>query len=402
MVSALTLSVLAAVCATASAGKFDKYTDCEMCIEAGWGWNEAKGKCGAFPNKVCKGSKAVVVLPPYDGNVQLLDDDTFETFVDTTDIIMVEFFAPWCGHCKKLDPIYSAAAQSVYASKNLPNVKFAKVDTTDENSAKTKAAYGITGFPSVFIFRSGEKLYKVLEEPGDRNVGKITHLLSFENSQPAPPPPGAPIFLKFDLEGSSKLMEHKIKSQIAFFYSSGDPGAKGWIDAYEQTATKFAGKIIALYVDVDDPKNNPVLGRFNVNSGTVPCLRVAQIYEAGGGMEIYMPDPKANPKYQDRKVKSAEALDSFVTDHLATGDPLKGGRITIPYLRSEPRPMKSHPAVTDLVGNTYDAFIGKKSRSCLSFFYMPTCPHCAELEPHWESVATEIKKLNKNRPAVRP
>ena len=34
-----------------------------------------------------------------------------------------------------------------------------------------------------------------------------------------PPPPGAAIFQKFNMEGSSKLMEHKIKSQIAFFYS---------------------------------------------------------------------------------------------------------------------------------------------------------------------------------------
>lgn len=97
-------------------------------------------------------------------------------------------------------------------------------------------------------------------------------------------------------------------------------------------------------------------------------------------MEIFMPDPGANPDYQDRKPKTTKAFSAFAGDHLAKGDPLKGGRVTIPFLRSEPRPRKSHPAVVDLVGNNYDDYIRKKGRASLSFFYMPTCPHCAGME----------------------
>ena len=61
--------------------------------------------------------------------------------------------------------------------------------------------------------------------------------------------------------------------------------------------------------------------------------------------------------------------------------------------------MKSHPHVVDLVGNTYDSYIAQKGRACLSFFYMPTCPHCGELEPVWEEVATKLAALNKKRPS---
>lgn len=43
--------------------------------------------------------------------------------------------------------------------------------------------------------------------------------------------------------------------------------------------------------------------------------------------------------------------------------------------------------------------IAKKGRACLSFFYMPTCPHCGELEPVYEDVATKLSALNKKRPA---
>lgn len=95
--------------------------------------------------------------------------------------------------------------------------------------------------------------------------------------------------------------------------------------------------------------------------------------------------------------------------------------------------MKRHDHVVDLVGDTYDSCesqlllhrygrgsnrltyahmslyilsvmvdIAKKGRACLSFFYMPTCPHCSELEPVWESAATKLSELNKKRPAGSP
>lgn len=59
--------------------------------------------------------------------------------------------------------------------------------------------------------------------------------------------------------------------------------------------------------------------------------------------------------YGDTKPRTKQAFDAFVSDHLAKGDPLKGGRLTVPYLRSEQRPMKNHAHVVDLVGNTYDS-----------------------------------------------
>ena len=76
-------------------------------------------------------------------------------------IIVVEFFAPWCGHCKKLEPIYADAAKKL--AREQPNVRFAKVDSTDDNAANTKAKYQVTGFPMTFVFRGGEKQYKILE-----------------------------------------------------------------------------------------------------------------------------------------------------------------------------------------------------------------------------------------------
>ena len=93
MMRMLTLASLLSHPALAAAGKFDKYTTCDACIEAGWGWNVAKGKCGAFPNKVCDSS--VPPPPPYDGTVVALTDATFEKYMKDEDIVVVEFYAPW-------------------------------------------------------------------------------------------------------------------------------------------------------------------------------------------------------------------------------------------------------------------------------------------------------------------
>ncbi|KAG6035771.1 hypothetical protein E4U41_005941 [Claviceps citrina] len=65
---------------------------------------------------------------------------------------LVEFYAPWCGHCKNLKPAYEKAA------KNLEGLaKVAAVDCDDETNKQFCGAMGVKGFPTLKIVRPGKK-----------------------------------------------------------------------------------------------------------------------------------------------------------------------------------------------------------------------------------------------------
>jgi protein disulfide-isomerase A6 len=68
--------------------------------------------------------------PASDKDVIVLDSNNFDELVlGSKDIWMVEFYAPWCGHCKKLEPEWNEAASKLKGS-----VKLGKVDATVESS----------------------------------------------------------------------------------------------------------------------------------------------------------------------------------------------------------------------------------------------------------------------------
>ena len=84
-----------------------------------------------------------------DKDVVVLKDKNFSDVVKNNRFVMVEFYAPWCGHCQALAPEYAAAATELKGE----NVILAKVDATEENELAQE--YDIQGFPTVYFFIDG-------------------------------------------------------------------------------------------------------------------------------------------------------------------------------------------------------------------------------------------------------
>ncbi|KAF5942316.1 hypothetical protein HYC85_019958 [Camellia sinensis] len=97
-----------------------------------------------------------------------LDHSNFHETVGKHDFIVVEFYAPWCGHCKKLAPEYEKAA-SVLSSHD-PPVTLAKVDASDETNKGLAGEFEISGFPTIKILRNGGKHIQEYKGPRDAEV----------------------------------------------------------------------------------------------------------------------------------------------------------------------------------------------------------------------------------------
>ncbi|XP_036001321.1 protein disulfide-isomerase A3 [Fundulus heteroclitus] len=77
-----------------------------------------------------------------------LGDADFDYLATEHETMLVKFYAPWCGHCKKLAPEFEKAAGRLKGT-----VQLAKVDCTA--NAETCGRFGVTGYPTLKIFRSG-------------------------------------------------------------------------------------------------------------------------------------------------------------------------------------------------------------------------------------------------------
>jgi len=90
-----------------------------------------------------------------DEAVVTLDANNFEEFIKSNPKVLVEFYAPWCGHCKQLAPEYERAATKIHEQEVL-QTKLAKLDASDDKHKNIATKYGIRGFPTLKLFSNGD------------------------------------------------------------------------------------------------------------------------------------------------------------------------------------------------------------------------------------------------------
>jgi len=155
-----------------------------------------------------------------------LGDDNFQSSVADKDIILVEFFAPWCGHCKRLAPEYETAATKLL--KNDPPIPIAKVDCT-EAGKETCSKHGVSGYPTLKIFRGGEFSQ---EYDGPRDASGIVSYMK-KNAGPSS------VELR-DSEHLEKKLADAEDVVVVGFFSSNDALKISFMKAADQKRNDFA------------------------------------------------------------------------------------------------------------------------------------------------------------------
>ncbi|KAE8263580.1 hypothetical protein A4X09_0g7196 [Tilletia walkeri] len=100
-------------------------------------------------------------------SVFVLVADEFDKVVnDHSKDLLVEFYAPWCGHCKKLEPTFAALGEKYAAHKD--QITIAKMDAT-KNDIPPSAGFSVEGFPTI-KFRPAGPASKWIDFHGERSL----------------------------------------------------------------------------------------------------------------------------------------------------------------------------------------------------------------------------------------
>lgn len=95
-----------------------------------------------------------------------LSQETFTSTIKENDFVLVDFWADWCGPCKRFAPIYSKV------SDTHDDVVFGKVDT--EANQQLAGSLGIQSIPTVMAFSKGNLVFS---QPGLMNAGQLEKLI---------------------------------------------------------------------------------------------------------------------------------------------------------------------------------------------------------------------------------
>ncbi|CAI8603726.1 unnamed protein product [Vicia faba] len=190
-------------------------------------------------------------------DVVVLSEENFEKEVGQDKGALVEFYAPWCGHCKKLAPEYEKLGNSFKKSNS---VLIAKVDCDEHKSVCTK--YGVSGYPTIQWFPKGSLEPKKFEGP--RTAESLAEFINTEagtNVKIAAAPSSVVVLTP---ETFNEVVLDETKDVLVEFYAPWCGHCKSLAPIYEKVAAAFKTEDEVVIANLDADKYRDLAEKYEV------------------------------------------------------------------------------------------------------------------------------------------
>lgn len=396
----------------------------------------------------------LIVVGTVSGNVLELTDSDFDSTLEGHELALVMFYAPWCGHCKKMKPEFDKAAKTLVTGDN--PVALAKVDCT-EAGKETCGRFEVRGYPTVKIFRNGElsqdyngpreangiiKYMKSQAGPASKELKDAKDLSAtqeksdvvivglFDSATEAEPFLKAANQLREDADFAHSTVGKLNKELGVFLIRPKNLRSKfedaelkydgkmekdaivGWVKANyhglcghrtTDNAKDFKLPLVTAYYDVDYVKNTK-----GTNYWRNRVMKVAKNF------------PKLNFAVANENDFQHEA-DEFGMDVITTEKPLiaiksdkgkfvmkeefsmdtfeqflkdyEAGSVE-PYMKSEAVPEPNDGPVKVAVAKNFEELVTSTEKDVLIEFYAPWCGHCKSLAPKYDELGGKMAGEN--------
>uniref|UniRef100_A0A1L8EFM8 Protein disulfide-isomerase n=1 Tax=Haematobia irritans TaxID=7368 RepID=A0A1L8EFM8_HAEIR len=387
--------------------------------------------------------------------VLVLTVDNFKKAIEDNEYILVEFYAPWCGHCKSLAPEYAKAAQTLAEKES--NIKLAKVDATVEGALAEE--YQVRGYPTLKFFRSGAPV----DYTGGRQAADIVSWVSKKTGPPAKE--------LASVEDAETFLKDNEIAVVGFFKDLESAEAKAFVSAAnaldsfafgitsnDDVIAKYEAKdgAVVLFKPFDDKKSVysgeinvedikkfaqveslPLIVEFNHESaskifgGSIKSHLLFFVSKEAGHIEKHV-DPLKEVAKKYRNDILFVTISSDEEDHARIFEFFGMSKDDVPTIRLiklEEDMAKYKPESTDLSAETISEFLQKfmdgklkqhllsqelpedwdknpvkvlvatnfdevafdKTKDVLVEFYAPWCGHCKQLAPIYDQLGEKYK-----------
>lgn len=189
-----------------------------------------------------------------------MDESNFDEVVNGEKHVFVEFYAPWCGHCKNLAPEYEILAT---AFKNVKDVVVASVDADKHKSLGGR--FEVKGFPTLKFFTKGGDLKNPESYQGGRTADDMVKFINEKANSRAAIKKAPSSVVVLDSSNFDKVVDGS-KNVLVEFYAPWCGHCKTLAPKYEELGKVFQTEkdVVIAKVDADAAPNKPLGSRFGV------------------------------------------------------------------------------------------------------------------------------------------